>query len=387
MLDLKIPVLSKWIGFDLEKADWASPNGSGVHEDILLRFQADTVKKYVDFRYTMEMLSVTITLSITRRRIIDMLTNVFAAVSLLSLVPSSWNSNVRVDFRVVDDSCRPVSNAVIRTYTQRDLVASMGHNASPKREIISVTDGEGHAEARFPCYDGQFACIVSSDGFYEERSGDVLFRRARDGIVVEHLLEHEKSLAFTLRPIVDPIPCFGYGAGDCIKFPLKTERFGFDLRKGALVRPYGSGEIADFWVRREETNGIYRAFLEFDGPFNGVYKQKQERSTTFKSTYLADTNRVFVQTMAIWTKARSENGTVRTQYVSDNEYLVIRSRSIVDADGHLKECNYSKIYGPITAFESLRFMTMVFNPKANDTNLEFDREKNLRRRVMGVLLP
>lgn len=316
-----------------------------------------------------------------------MTTNVLVTATLLSLIPPSWNSNVRVDFHVVDVSGVAVSNALITTRTRKDRIASMGHKTSPQREIVSVTDGEGRAEVNFPCYDGQFSSSVHADGFYEEMSGDVLFRRASDGIIVEHLLEHEKTVTFMLRPIVNPVPCFGYGAGDWIMFPLKTGRFGFDMKKGALLYPYGNGEIADFWVRREDTNGFYRVTLEFDGPFNGVYKQAQENSTTFRSAYCADTNRVFARTMDIWTKEHVGKETVRMQYVSNREYLVIRSRSIVDANGHLKECNYSKIYGAITASESFRFMSMVFNPEANDTNLEFDKKRNLRKRAMGMLLP
>ena len=91
--------------------------------------------------------------------------------------------------------------------------------------------------------------------------------------------------------------------------------------------------------------------------------------------------------MDIWTKKRMGKETVRSQFVSDEEYLVIRSRSVVDADGNLKSCNYSKIYGGITAYRYFQFMTMVFNPKKNDANLEFDTQRNLRRRTSGILLP
>ena len=65
----------------------------------------------------------------------------------------------------------------------------------------------------------------------------------------------------------------------------------------------------------------------------------------------------------------------------------MRSRSVVDAEGNLKSCNYSKIYGAIFASEDFKFMTMVFNPKKNDANLEFDTQRNLRRRTSGILLP
>ena len=173
-------------------------------------------------------------------------------------------------------------------------------------------------------------------GFYPEHKKNLRFNYARDSVFFAHLLEHEKHLSFTMRKKLNPIPCFGYGAGEDFPFPLKNGRFGFDMEKGDWTVPYGKGEVADFILRREESNGVYRAVLEFEGPFNGAYKQKQESSTSFKSTDRADTNHVYAQTMDIWTKKRMGKETVRSQCVSDEEYLVIRSRSVVDADGNLK---------------------------------------------------
>ena len=316
-----------------------------------------------------------------------MVTNLLLTASLLSSIPTNWNSNVEVRFRVVDDAGLIVSNAVISTNTQRDRLANLGHADSPQRKIMAITDTNGCARIEFPCYSGEFSSYVSAMGFYPEHKKNLRFNYARDSVFFAHLLEHEKHLSFTMRKKLNPIPCFGYGAGEDFPFPLKNGRFGFDMEKGDWTVPHGKGEVADFILRREESNGVYRAVLEFEGPFNGAYKQKQESSTSFKSTYRADTNHVYVQTMDIWTKKRMGKETVRSQFVSDEEYLVIRSRSVVDADGNLKSCNYSKIYGGITAYRYFQFMTMVFNPKQNDANLEFDTQRNLRKKTSGILLP
>ena len=316
-----------------------------------------------------------------------MVTNLLLTASLLSSIPTNWNSNVEVRFRVVDDAGLIVSNAVISTNTQRDRLANLGHADSPQRKIMAITDTNGCARIEFPCYSGEFSSYVSAMGFYPEHKKNLRFNYARDSVFFAHLLEHEKHLSFTMRKKLNPIPCFGYGAGEDFPFPLKNGRFGFDMEKGDWTVPHGKGEVADFILRREESNGVYRAVLEFEGPFNGAYKQKQESSTSFKSTYRADTNHVYAQTMDIWTKKRMGKETVRSQFVSDEEYLVIRSRSVVDADGNLKSCNYSKIYGGITAYRYFQFMTMVFNPKQNDANLEFDTQRNLRKKTSGILLP
>lgn len=316
-----------------------------------------------------------------------MVTNLLLTASLLSSVPTKWNSNVAVRFRVIDDAGLIVSNAVITTNTQRDRLANLGHAGSPQRKIIAITDMNGCARIEFPCYSGEFSSYVSAMGFYPEHKKNLRFNYARDSVFFAHLLEHEKHLSFTMRKKLNPIPCFGYGAGDRIKLPEKNGRFGFDMEKGSWVPPHGKGEIADFWIRYDETSTNECAILEFDGMFNGAYKQTQCPSTSFKSTYRADTNHVYTQKMTIWTWRREGNDIYQSQFVSNDEYLVMRSRSVVDAEGNLKSCNYSKIYGGIFVSEDFKFMTMVFNPKKNDANLEFDTRRNLRRKTSGILLP
>lgn len=49
----KVPKHGEWFPFDLELFDWCSPNGKGVHEDVLLRFGYFR-KSHADLRYSME---------------------------------------------------------------------------------------------------------------------------------------------------------------------------------------------------------------------------------------------------------------------------------------------------------------------------------------------
>ena len=92
-----------------------------------------------------------------------MVTNLLLTASLLSSVPTKWNSNVAVRFRVVDDAGLIVSNAVITTNTQRDRLANLGHAGSPQRKIIAITDTNGCARIEFPCYSGEFSSQVSGE--------------------------------------------------------------------------------------------------------------------------------------------------------------------------------------------------------------------------------
>lgn len=49
----RIPEFNKWLGFDLECCDWHAPYGKGLHNDVLLKFEA--LRSHLhDYRYVME---------------------------------------------------------------------------------------------------------------------------------------------------------------------------------------------------------------------------------------------------------------------------------------------------------------------------------------------
>ena len=259
----------------------------------------------------------------------------------------------------------------------------MGHRLSPLREIVSVTDGEGRAEARFPCYDGQFSSTVCADGFYEERSGDVLFRRANDGVVVEHLLEHHRDVPIVLRRRINPIPMFRHRIR--MRIPASSGRFGFDLKKGDWIAPHGDGEIADFWLLYEEvrTNSSYRSrgIFEFTGKFNGAYVQKKNPCKSFSFVYAADTNATYNGTLDFYAWEKNASMYRESLLVGNESFLVVRSRASQDANGRLLSCHYSLVGGCIYATErEFHLDVSFFNPTPNDTNLEFDEKRNLAPR-------
>lgn len=53
--DISIPVMGEWLSFDIERGQWLPPYGSGVSDDVLLRFTHQVrTSKYFDFKSTME---------------------------------------------------------------------------------------------------------------------------------------------------------------------------------------------------------------------------------------------------------------------------------------------------------------------------------------------
>ena len=57
--------------------------------------------------------------------------------------------------------------------------------------------------------------------------------------------------------------------------------------------------------------------------------------------------------------------------------MVLKTRAVTNEVGEVVNCNYSKIYGPMTIVREMFFDTMVFNPTPNDPNLESATRRNL----------
>jgi hypothetical protein len=63
--------------------------------------------------------------------------------------------------------------------------------------------------------------------------------------------------------------------------------------------------------------------------------------------------------------------------VARDEYMVIRTRVVRNEKGEVISANYAKILGPLNFTVQVVLGESVFNPVPNDTNLEFDPERNL----------
>lgn len=72
---------------------------------------------------------------------------------------------------------------------------------------------------------------------------------------------------------------------------------------------------------------------------------------------------------------------------SGGQYLVMRTRAKLNEDGKVVECNYSKFLGNVSIGRRFSFFESVFNPRANDPNLENLSAENLARRSSGYTHP
>lgn len=155
----------------------------------------------------------------------------------------------------------------------------------------------------------------------------------------------------------------------------------FDMKEGRYLAPWGArgtrdpGETADFKIVREEfvTNNVVTCagWLEF-APGCGAYKGCWSDGSSFHAPYSVDDEAVFTDRVP-FAQCLVDGEWVDVQpLLATNEYLVMRTRAVLDDSGSVTNYNYSVLLGGASAREALSFRESIFNPRVNDRNLEWD---------------
>lgn len=206
-----------------------------------------------------------------------------------------------------------------------------------------------------------------------------------------------RSVSF--YPKHNPQPMYSYGGSpmDCIYLPYESgcvtngvELYGcpevdVDLEQCSLLPPYEKlnkphlpGKVSDFKLVRNNviiTNGIRRfsGYIQF-APGCGAYKRPKTGDDSFPTAYIADTNEVFasrIEFLADWSNV-SNVVVSSTPLLRNDEYMVVRTRANYDEIGSSTNYCYSKIWGIVPGVDRLKIQQIIFNPRPNDPNLEYD---------------
>lgn len=297
------------------------------------------------------------------------------------LSPVCFGELVCLRFSVTDYDGRPIQGATIALETAKKRI--LPYARAEYKEFSCTTDKEGLAAERFFCWDGKVLCTVSAEGFYPERIRDVGFKTNYDRKNKETVfLEDEKHVAIKLRMIKNPQKLVRHRIlkGN-VSFPSKDGVFGYDLEIGDWVKPNGLGEHADFsldyhWVEDEE--GVRcRGAVIFTEKGAGAYVASKSSCAAFPVAYEANTNFVYETSIPFVCCNNPTTGVSTYQNpLGSDEYMVIRSRVVLDEKGKIVKANYSQIHGPFAIGRYIEFKDSYFNPTVNDTNLEY--EQNLR---------
>jgi hypothetical protein len=339
--------------------------------------------------------------------------NKIRAALLALMLANVGCASERLYVKVVDEEGRPVSNATVNVdFTSSHVVLGKGTD----HRYEAKTDTNGNAVVKFNCTTSDFGWRVEANGYYRSdvhmenfKGEDVI---VPPGLVSVKLHEHEKQGEVKLYRKKNPQPMYAYTREKGVKSPVANGRYGFDLQLFDWLPPHGKGKVADFYYVRERpdetnmtkrvrysNNGYYQfkndepgypklgefvGRIEFDENC-GAYIEKQTGCESFPSTHCADIRREYVSSIPITIMFCDEFRVwvCESPVINGNEYMVIRSRVKCDEQGNIISANYSKILGPAGFAGLINLEESVFNPRPNDTNLEFDPERNLYQGKKG----
>ncbi|MBQ7649794.1 MAG: hypothetical protein IJS15_02485, partial [Victivallales bacterium] len=232
-------------------------------------------------------------------------------------------------------------------------------------------------------------------------------RYSVDNLINEIWQPSDLTHKIVLKEIKNPIPMFQnsfYG-----KISIDTP-VGFDLFTGDFVSPNKKGRNVDFFLtygkKETEEEKIETLTITFPNKDDGVYRAKYNYGSEFRTAYEASAkNEKYKSKMVFQRKIRFFNekgwggklvrkGTIVSEdnINAKDEYLVIRTRSIVDLYERHISSYYSRIYNNADSGIEFADGNLSFhwrtNPFLNDRNLETRNEYKpsiIQLRNSGIL--
>lgn len=296
------------------------------------------------------------------------------------------NGDLFVCFRVRDTDGNPVTNAVVTANALAVCHINAGMWDSDYRWYNVEADARGQAEFRVRTQDTYIGWSVKADGFYGTEWAKLSFT-GKGGEKEGRSKDAPKIVNVSLYRKRSPIPAYAFYAYCSIRTPKPMGEFGFDLMVGDWLPPFGKGEVADFYLVKKNIHdgkrqGVYK-FFRFDEGC-GFRRYKKTPNKEFPTTYIALTNEFYDSELHYMEVADNSDAEVRcARPVAEDEFLVLRTRAKINEKGEVVSANYSKLYGPVEVGRCFQVMQSVFNPTANDPNLEFDPQRNLNRKYLG----
>lgn len=282
-----------------------------------------------------------------------------------------YGAKARITVKVIDEENTPIHGAFVSVYFRLSSGMSTGKTIKKKSDYEGIVQAESRTSDRI-------FINVSKEGYYSSSSQYKAQSRDPDRLKDNCWLPWNPTIQIVLRKIKNPIPMY-VTTFTKNKIPLDTD-LGFDCKYKDFIPPFGKGVIADFNIRITAiTNIMYDnacqiTFLPKDTD-GGFIKKEKVKDSFYLSEYNAPT--IGYESFSIRHTTPFHGSLPNSDTLSDNEYLIFRSRIIRDQNNLIISANYGKIYGKLDYWFSKKenggyiAFTYYFNPNANDTNLEF----------------
>ncbi len=315
--------------------------------------------------------------------------NLLLLMLLLFSMPTYALPTAKLTIKVVDESGQPVAEAkagigFVKSKSKAwSGLIGMAQNGKTDEQGLFTAEGETE----------QFISLHTVKEGYYDTFQKFVFNGGVSGILgFRKWQPWNPTVELVLKKKIKPIGLYAakIGGNRITEIPAVNKFVGFDLMARDWVVPYGNGIHKDFLFKLQIDQ--YKSFFEFDATLEIAFSNSGDGLMPVKATntgsaltmpHHAPTDGYSVTKLIqrfSRTKAQANN-----PFDYDIHYF-FRVRTELDDKGNVKSALYGKIHGPITfgigkkKYEkidnSLKF-TYYLNPTPNDTNLEFDPEKNL----------
>ena len=274
---------------------------------------------------------------------------------------------------VVDNEGKIVSNATVRVF--------MGMNFRPKGYWIEgLTNEKGLFLLHGKTCGDEIEINVSKSGFYNSKR-KISFAKMESECKVKDgkWLPYGATEVLRLQPVKRPISLLKHGFGMGKDVPCTNKWIGIDMSIGDFVKPYGKGCVSDFeimveWDGRPPVKSDYcAANIRFLERLAGGYHAEKVIESEYPYVYLANEDATY-DIRQFKVVGRDKVHQEKQIPFGSNTIFVTRTRCVLDQNGNLKSSNYGfiRFLNVDAGWDGKPTMQLafIFNPTANDTNLE-----------------
>ena len=285
----------------------------------------------------------------------------------------------KLTLKVIDDEAgNPIRGAMVHVSFMQANDSGIGLKTIRNND---VTNAEG-----FVSFQGvgmeSVGATISKDGYYQSGSG---FKFTSSSNVTNRWEPWNPTVEVVLKKKRNPVPMYVKGT-DNLKLPQFDIPIGYDLEKGDLVVPYGTGTTSDFIFSMHSAERAYTDYecnfsLTFSNEFDGIqeYFFDSNNQSNYKWPFLAPESG-YVTTL--FKEKSMQPGKGYTSNEIENVHYIFRVRTKTDNDGKIVSALYGKI---VKEFEfdpkGAIFFGYYLNPDGT-RNLEEDPKRNLFKEKM-----
>lgn len=295
-----------------------------------------------------------------------------------------YGAEAKVVFKVVDDEGQPVSNAVVSSVFNMNRPLSPT-NQNPQYKSFTDSDGRGILTGKTVV---DISYGASKIGYYSFHGTHWFSTQKKRGAVIDGKWQpYGLEVLATLKRIRNPIRFRETNVRhkNLQVFPKTEEFVGFDIQVNDWMPPYGKGRVCDFelgaFPEKEKSDPYYRGMelkIRFVRKFDGAYIKDYDVESFLQTDYSVDTNALSGEDITFSSFSDPKTGRLRENVVRDKSYMVLRTRSKIDAAGKFCGGQYARSYGHLGVGFAVDqetdkpFVRMNFlvNPNFDDTNLE-----------------